>query len=143
MTLNLARRVRKPLTDVCGVIDLASILVGVLVTGIIAGGILSTVFMVVPWAQDEAAKGDLSAVRAAQSVAQVQHDEFLDYTDLVEENLIQGSASVDIVLGDACYVATSASDSGTVFVSTSRSEGPASLEIVAASHYDWCADLPI
>lgn len=52
-----------------GVIDLASILVGVLVTGIIAGGILATVFMVVPWAQDEAAKADLAAVNQAESVA--------------------------------------------------------------------------
>ena len=51
-----------------GAIDLASIMVGVLVIGIIGGIIAATVFSVIPWSQDEAAKGSLDAVRDAQAV---------------------------------------------------------------------------
>ena len=56
-----------------GAIDLASIMVGVLVIGIIGGVVAATVFAVVPWSQDEAAKGDLGAVATAESVFKVGH----------------------------------------------------------------------
>jgi len=51
-----------------GAIDLASIMVGIIVIGIIGGVIGATVYAVVPWAQDNAAKGSLDAVRTAQNV---------------------------------------------------------------------------
>jgi len=48
-------------------IDLASIMVGVIVIGLIGGVIAATVFAVIPWAQDNAAKQQLDAVSTAQS----------------------------------------------------------------------------
>ncbi|MHC5796169.1 hypothetical protein ACVXZ4_08430 [Lacisediminihabitans sp. FW035] len=50
-----------------GAIDLASIMVGVLVIGIIGGVIAATVFAVLPWSQDEAAKATLGSVRTAEA----------------------------------------------------------------------------
>lgn len=51
-----------------GAVDLASIMVGIIVIGIIGGVIAATIFAVVPWAQDNAAKASLSAVQQAENV---------------------------------------------------------------------------
>lgn len=48
-------------------IDLASIMVGILVIAIIGGVIAATVFAVIPWAQDNAAKQAIDAVSTAES----------------------------------------------------------------------------
>jgi type II secretory pathway pseudopilin PulG len=50
-----------------GAIDLASIMVGIIVIGLIGGVIAATVFAVIPWAQDNAAKQQLDAVVTAQN----------------------------------------------------------------------------
>ena len=50
-----------------GAIDLASIMVGIIVIGLIGGVIAATVFAVIPWAQDNAAKQQLDSVVAAQA----------------------------------------------------------------------------
>jgi type II secretory pathway pseudopilin PulG len=50
-----------------GAIDLASIMVGIIVIGLIGGVIAATVFSVIPWAQDNAAKQQLDSIAAAQS----------------------------------------------------------------------------
>ena len=50
-----------------GAIDLASIMVGVLVVGAIGGVIAASVFTVIPWAQDNAAKQQLDSIVSAQS----------------------------------------------------------------------------
>jgi type II secretory pathway pseudopilin PulG len=48
-------------------IDLASIMVGIIVIGLIGGVIAATVFAVIPWSQDKAAKQQLDSVASAQS----------------------------------------------------------------------------
>lgn len=50
-----------------GAIDLASIMVGVIVIGLLGGMTAATVFAVIPWAQDNGAKQQLDSVVAAQS----------------------------------------------------------------------------
>ena len=50
-----------------GAIDLASIMVGIIVIGLIGGVIAATVFAVIPWAQDNAAKQQLDSAASAQS----------------------------------------------------------------------------
>ena len=61
----------KPSTEVFrneqGVIDLASIMVGIIVIGMIGGVIAATVFAVIPWAQDAAAKQQLDNIVTAES----------------------------------------------------------------------------
>ena len=48
-------------------IDLASIMVGVIIIGLIGGVIAATVFAVIPWSQDKAAKQQLDSVHTAQN----------------------------------------------------------------------------
>jgi type II secretory pathway pseudopilin PulG len=50
-----------------GAIDLASIMVGIIVIGLIGGVIAATVFAVIPWAQNNAAKQQLDSISSAQS----------------------------------------------------------------------------
>lgn len=50
-----------------GAIDLASIMVGVIVIGLIGGVIAATVFAVIPWAQDMAAKHQLESIHTAEN----------------------------------------------------------------------------
>lgn len=50
-----------------GAIDLASIMVGVIVIGLIGGVVSASVFTVIPWAQDNAAKQQLDSIASAQS----------------------------------------------------------------------------
>lgn len=48
-------------------IDLASIMVGVVIIGLVGGVIAATVFAVIPWAQDNAAKNQVAEVSNAQN----------------------------------------------------------------------------
>lgn len=50
-----------------GAIDLASIMVGIIVIGLIGGVIAATVFAVIPWAQDAAAKHQLESIHTAEN----------------------------------------------------------------------------
>lgn len=50
-----------------GAIDLASIMVGIVVIGVIGGVVAATVFAVIPWTQDNAAKQQLDTINSAQS----------------------------------------------------------------------------
>lgn len=49
-----------------GAIDLASIMVGIIVIGLIGGIIAATVFAIIPWSQDNAAKQQLDSIATAQ-----------------------------------------------------------------------------
>ena len=116
----LAHKARRHLSGTRAAIDLASIMVGVLVIGIVGGVIAATVFAIVPWAQDEAAKQDLAAARAAQSVAQVQENVFLSHIGLAANGLLPAKPSMDIVADAAgtCFIAASTSATGRVFYAT-------------------------
>lgn len=59
---------RTPFLNEDGAIDTSSIMIAVLVLGLVAGLIASTVFVVIPWAQDNAAKQQLKSIMAAQQV---------------------------------------------------------------------------
>ena len=59
--------VKEAFKNEAGAIDLASIMVGIIVIGLIGGVIAATVFAVIPWAQDNAAKQQLDSIAAAQS----------------------------------------------------------------------------
>jgi len=61
-----------------GAIDLASIMVGIIVIGLIGGVIAATVFAIIPWAQDNAAKQQLDSIATAQ-------DAFLGLTSDAEK----------------------------------------------------------
>jgi hypothetical protein len=109
-----------------GAIDLASIMVGVIVIGVIAGVIAATVFAVIPWAQDQAASQSLDAVVTAQSVSYAFAAEagtavYDDEAGLAADDLIQLSDTIVIELGtdSESYTAYSLSATGNAFSTTS------------------------
>jgi surface protein len=59
--------VRTVFKNETGAIDLASIMVGIIVIGLIGGVIAATIFTVIPWAQDNAAKHQLDSIASAES----------------------------------------------------------------------------
>jgi type II secretory pathway pseudopilin PulG len=59
---------KKRFVNIRGVIDLASIMVGVLIVSIVSAVLLATVFVLIPWAQDEAAQNDLRTASRAEAV---------------------------------------------------------------------------
>jgi hypothetical protein len=81
-------------------IDLASIMVGIIVIGLIGGVIAATVFAVIPWAQDNAAKQQLDPIASAESA----------YRGL--------STSKDANLQDAASSPTSATDPNQVVLNS-------------------------
>lgn len=85
-----------------GAIDLASIMVGIIIIGLVGGVIAATVFAVIPWAQDNVAKQQLNEVVTAQSVYA------LGTTD--------GTASTDGAMSLASFKTTSAptAESGSI-----------------------------
>ena len=114
-----------------GAIDLASIMVGVLVIGIIAGVVAATVLTVIPWSQDAAARGNLDAVRTAQSVSRAQDGKFLDYADLTAGPDARLQTSPKVTVGTnadgTCFVGISKSATGAIFFITDTLAGAAEL----------------
>ncbi|QNE48688.1 BspA family leucine-rich repeat surface protein (plasmid) [Glaciihabitans sp. INWT7] len=117
---------RQALRSASGAIDLASIMVGVLVIGIIGGVIAVAVFAVIPWSQNEAAKSVLSSVKTAQSVAYVKgsdavpHKGFMTATELTAAKLLPHSDALAVATDSAfnCFVAVSRSATGADYYST-------------------------
>lgn len=139
------RSLRSTFVSENGAIDLASIMVGIIVIGLIGGVIAATVFAVIPWARDNAAKASLESLKTAEnayagfaaspdadnsaslvsaaSAAPVSFraeagKKFASYDQLLDQGLIsERSDSLGASTGDdgSCYVAASVSATGKVF----------------------------
>ncbi|MBC7517563.1 MAG: hypothetical protein H7248_01535 [Microbacteriaceae bacterium] len=120
-----------------GALDLASIMVGVLVIGIVGGVIAATVFAVIPWSQDRAAQGALDAVKTAESVQYGQSagggtGVFAVSADLVGtgnatgKSLLQASNKISVKISSdgQRFIAASASDTGTVYFISDDGQAP-------------------
>lgn len=122
-----------------GAIDLASIMVGIIVIGLIGGVIASTVFVVIPWTQDNAAKQQLDSVVQAENTyfglsaaspsslpAGYVTNSFADSAGLANANLLQTSATYCVVAGSGSksYQAFSASGSGSIWTVTDQNSQP-------------------
>ena len=112
-----------------GLIDLLSIIVGVILIGIAAAGVVATLFQIVPWAQDSTARQSLSAVRTAESTAFAMDHRYASVTDLVAAKRIQDSRTLDAGTDAAgtCFVGISKSATGKIFFITDTSAGAAEL----------------
>ena len=144
---------RRTLSDT-GAVDLASIMVGVLVIGIIGGVIAATVFAVIPWSQDQAASQNLDAVKTAESVAYAQTTaggtgRYLSLSELTDgvpvgpgvteaiKPLLQKSSSVNVAAAGGKWFAVSASSTGKLFLSTSDDpSNPVSYSDISALNAD-------
>jgi surface protein len=122
-----------------GAIDLASIMVGIIVIGLIGGVIAATVFAVIPWSQDNAAKQQLDSVVSAESAyfglsadnppalpAGSKANSFAKSAELAAANLLQAGPRycVTTPTDSKSYDAYSQSSSGKVFTVTDKNTKP-------------------
>jgi alpha-tubulin suppressor-like RCC1 family protein len=123
------RGLRELLHDRSGVVDLGSIVVGVVVTAIMSLGAAAVVFGVIPWSQDNAAQQTMSAVSNAQDVAANKSGRFLTGDGLVSGGYLQKVSGFSTGTNGqgSCFVTVSTSDSGKVYYSTNKNSAPATL----------------
>ena len=122
-----------------GAIDLASIMVGIIVIGLIGGVIASTIFVVIPWTQDNAAKQQLDSVVQAENAyfglsaaapstlpAGYKVNSFGKSAELATANLLQtGPTYCATTPADGkSYDAYSQSSSGAVFTINDKNSKP-------------------
>ena len=112
------------LRGVRGAFDLASIMVGVIVIGTIAGAVMGTVALVIPWSQDRAAEASLGAVRTAERVVYAVGGTYLDFDARHAAGLVQPAPAVTIDTGDdgQCWASAVRSVSGNIFWADSARE---------------------
>jgi type II secretory pathway pseudopilin PulG len=133
--------VKAAFTNENGAIDLASIMVGIIVIGLIGGVIAATVFAVIPWAQDNAAKQQLDSIVSAENAylglstdstngvfATDGRGSFADRTGLSGANLYASTAPGRIAItgsaNSAHYAAAVQSASGKIFYITDTKTSP-------------------
>jgi len=123
--------VKEAFRNEAGAIDLASIMVGIIVIGLIGGVIAATVFAVIPWAQDNAAKQQLDAVVTAQSAKAGLNDG--KYSTDLGSFLDTSSAKVGLRSNNNdCYGAFVTSASGNNFYVSSTKTQPVKIAANAA-----------
>ena len=119
-------------------IDLASIMVGVIIIGLIGGVIAATVFAVIPWSQDKAAKQQLESVHTAENaffglssdpstdLTNGKKNSFATSVELASAGLlVENSAVYCVASADANnYTAYVKSASGKIFKATNANKTP-------------------
>lgn len=98
-------------------IDLASIMVGVIILGILGSLISATIFAVIPWAQDNAARSTLSQAKVAEGTQRGLSDKYVDHETLSANRLLQNQPGLAVRTNTAgtCYVAVIVSATGNMF----------------------------
>lgn len=122
-----------------GAIDLASIMVGIIVIGLIGGIIASTIFVVIPWAQDNAAKQQLDSIVQAENAymglssaspsplpAGYSENSFTDSSGLANAKLLATNPKYCVITKDngKGFQAFSASASGTIWSNENTATKP-------------------
>ena len=125
-----------------GAIDLASIMVGIIVIGLIGGTIAATIFAVIPWAQDNAAKQQLDSIVSAENAymgmssavpsplpAGYATNSFADSAGLSGSNLLQAGSNYCVVTANAgkSYQGYAASSSGNIWSVNDQNSNPISF----------------
>jgi len=119
-------------------IDLASIMVGIIIIGLIGGVIAATVFAVIPWSQDKAAKQQLDSVHTAENaffglssdpstdLTNGKKNSFATSTELASAGLLaENSAVYCVASADANnYIAYVKSASGKIFKASNTNKTP-------------------
>ena len=128
------RRARTRLRSASGAIDLASIMVGVLIVGIISGVISATVFSVIPWSQDQAAKQSVSAAETAQDVYRAKSltpGAFGSYGELITAAVLPDSETLAVAPGATrdCFIAVAGSPTGKAFWASDADTAPKQYRI--------------
>lgn len=131
-----------------GAIDLASIMAGIIVIGLIGGVVAATVFAVIPWSQDSAAKQQLDSVASAENAyfglsannppalpTGAKTNSFGKSADLATANLLSNGPTYCVTTPDdgKSYTAYSQSSSGIIFMITDKNTKPSTLDTTVNS----------
>lgn len=136
-------KLRSILVNSKAAIDLASIMVGIIVIGLIGGVIAATVFAVIPWAQDNAAKQQLDSIHTAQNAAYGlsadpskdlplgrERNSFTNSQGLDDQGLLtQGETYCTTAVSKDDYRAYSKSGSGEIFFASNSNKKAVPLQI--------------
>ena len=131
MSVNAFTRLR----STRGVIDLASVLVGVLVLGIVSSIATVSIVGVVNVSADKTAIGEIHAARTSELAARVSAREFQPSAELIAGgfSLSRPRLVVNTDANRTCYLAVAASTTGTVYFGSSQSKSATELIDVAAT----------
>ena len=154
-TVRAGGSIRQAFKNEEGAIDLASIMVGIIVIGLIGGVIAATVFIVIPWAQDNAAKQQLDSIVAAESAymglssdtgnlpSTHPANSYTDSIFLAEAKLLSEGpnyCAVAVENGKG-YQAFSLSASGKLFYATDKNTKPEQASSSQLPQGDACASV--
>jgi type II secretory pathway pseudopilin PulG len=107
-------------------------MVGVLVIGILGGVIAATVFQVIPWAQNEAARQSLGSVATAQAAHRAMAGGYGSAQQLADAHLLEVNDSLCLETTSATsYRAYARSATGTIFEATSERRSPVEATVSA------------
>lgn len=120
------RRFGSTLRSQSGAFDLTSVLVGSTVVAILVGGVATNGFGVIPWAQDNAARQELDAIRTAQGAAKVREGRFSNNAALGTSGYLQGAGQVATASDDdgSCYAGVSKSATDKLYITTDTATTP-------------------
>jgi len=124
----MLRQINQTLRSSRAAVDLATIIVGVVVIGIIGAVSAATIFALVPWMQDRSAKQRLSSVSIAENSYKGAYDTYgYDLSDILDIKTL----AVDKIRiqsdNKTCYAAFSKSSTGNYFYNTSSTTDPQTL----------------
>jgi len=106
-------RVKNSLRSEKGIFDLPSIMMGVVVTGILAAVTSAALILVVPWFQDNTAKNDINLIKVAETSSYNDTSMYTSFANLKTKNYLQKAMSTN-----ACVVLSATSGDYTVYVTS-------------------------
>lgn len=123
-------------------IDLASIMVGVIIIGLLGGVISATVFAVIPWAQDRAAEASAQSVTAAESVSRAKDSKYQDSSGLAASEYLSANPAATLVSVNptgTCYIGVTKYAGTKYFYVTDRTRTPQTYSTGDESLTSYCA----
>ena len=126
-----------------GAFDVKTTLVATLIGAGLAAVLAVTIFVLIPWSWDNAAKADLEAVKTAESVAVTFEGRFLDGEGLLEKEYLNDSDASDVKTttnrAGTCFAAVTESRTGKTFFITDWLDN--AQEVTPAIRFvDGCAE---
>jgi uncharacterized protein YejL (UPF0352 family) len=136
-TYSSLNQIRQSFKNEKAAVDLASIIVGVIVIGLIGSVVAATVFAVIPWAQNNAAKNSLLAVHTAESAKYGLDGHFSSH---IKDLLPDEKGQVSIFAGANCYAAFTKSPTGMQYYVTSKTPAAKSFTTLPARPANYPTD---
>jgi hypothetical protein len=109
-------QMKKTLKSEEGILDLASIITGVIITGILGAIIAASFIFIIPWFHDKAASDDIQLIKIAED------SHYSDQSKYGDEDALKAGRYLHKTLSTAaCVAVTATGDNYTVYV-TSKSK---------------------